>query len=397
MDDFDDASQMYCNNFSLEQVFDDIEESQVFDLTNKLQVMLINIRRMNTNFTNLKIFLERLRYKPDVIVCTETGILPNYNFYSLKEYNCYYNEGDVNIADGVMIYSRKNIDVKRHDIDTIHKCKILSVEFKINKNETFLISGVYRNHDIDKDNFMNNIIGCFLEKNKKTKNHLIAGDFNINIMDTDDKTLDYVNNFLEYKYIPLFNQITRPNLSANRVQDGTCIDNMFLKSSKTNTQSYTIKTLITDHYPLFATLDFNRNIEIEPKRKSYLSYKRVKILAERECWSDVLSLQEPEFAMNLLIKKVQNIVDSSRIIVKNNKRHTNRKPYISAGILKSIHTKEKLYLKWSKDKENQILERKYKNYVKILDRVIRKAKLMYDTKKLQEIQIKGQKNLGICQ
>lgn len=60
MDDFDDASQMYCNNFSLEQVFDDIEESQVFDLTNKLQVMLINIRRMNTNFINLKIFLERL-------------------------------------------------------------------------------------------------------------------------------------------------------------------------------------------------------------------------------------------------------------------------------------------------------------------------------------------------
>lgn len=52
--------------------------------------------------------------------------------------------------------------------------------------------------------------------------------------------------------------------------------------------------------------------------------------------------------------------------------------WVTKGILTSCLRKEKLYLRWKNDKENTKKKDEYKAYVKILDKIINSAKLMYD-------------------
>ena len=60
------------------------------------------------------------------------------------------------------------------------------------------------------------------------KNHMIIGDFNIDIICGDNISHEFLNNFSEKEYVPGFLGITRP---ANGSCNGTCIDNIFFKSN----------------------------------------------------------------------------------------------------------------------------------------------------------------------
>ena len=67
----------------------------------------------------------------------------------------------------------------------------------------------------------------YIDSNKNTKNHTIVGDFNIDIMQDDNATSEFLNNFTEKEYIPCFLGITR---LANDGYGGTCIDNFFFSN-----------------------------------------------------------------------------------------------------------------------------------------------------------------------
>lgn len=49
-----------------------------------------------------------MRVKPHIVACTETWILESYQYYKLNEYNIYYNNSEINKADGVVLYVKKN-------------------------------------------------------------------------------------------------------------------------------------------------------------------------------------------------------------------------------------------------------------------------------------------------
>ena len=59
---------------------------------------------------------------------------------------------------------------------------------------------------------------------------MIIGDFNIDIMNCDNISHDFLNNFSEKEYVPCFLGIFvfRP---SNDGCNGTCIDNIFLNQT----------------------------------------------------------------------------------------------------------------------------------------------------------------------
>lgn len=77
---------------------------------------------------------------------------------------------------------------------------------RIRNSISFKITGIYRCHNINVENF-NNQMKEYLTLNKNIKYHYIVGDFNINLLKTSNQLL------------------TRPNSF-----EGSCIDNMFIKS-----------------------------------------------------------------------------------------------------------------------------------------------------------------------
>ena len=58
-------------------------------------ILYLNKRGFKTNFEKLQIFNKRLKIKPYVIVCAETGNLEHYQYYKLNGYNIYYNNSHI--------------------------------------------------------------------------------------------------------------------------------------------------------------------------------------------------------------------------------------------------------------------------------------------------------------
>ena len=179
-----------------------LQENEVFNKTDfdDLSVLLVNIRGLQTNHKNLELFIKNFSHKPDIIVCTETGILPCHNLYNLNDYNygTYYNQSKINKADGVLVYINNELNVTTNTIE-VGRVKFLNTTILLKEGRKLKITSLYRCHTITKEEFIHNMV-TFLEDNKKVKNHLLIGDFNINLMDNDRTINDYKNNLFLQRY-----------------------------------------------------------------------------------------------------------------------------------------------------------------------------------------------------
>ena len=100
---------------------------------------------------------------------------------------------------------------------------ILCSKVIFNDNEEFQIPAIYRCHDISKTEF-NWSLKKYMKNKINIKNHCLIGDFNIDILndsvhDNNSEqryyitvtSQEFLNNLLEYEYIPCFLGITRPS------------------------------------------------------------------------------------------------------------------------------------------------------------------------------------------
>ena len=78
------------------------------------------------------------------------------------------------------------------------------------------------------------------------------GDFNFDISDHDTLNQEFLHILLEHGYCPGFCNITRPSDTCN---SGTCIDNNFIKLDKIAYKTFTLRIPLTDHYPLFMSIN----------------------------------------------------------------------------------------------------------------------------------------------
>ena len=223
----------------------DIKSLNVYLKKHNGFILYVNTRSLNNNLEKLELLLNRLKRKPTVIVCTETSMFQHIGLYNLPGYNLRYNGSNINKSDGVILYIKN--DIKNTETFNIGGLSIIHTDILINNNETGRISATYRSHSIKKLEFVNSIkkyINCSIN----IKNHMIIGDFNI-----DNISHEFLNNFSEKEYLPCFLGITRP---ANDGCNGTCIDNIFLKSNSVTPKAYKLCTNeISDHYPLIVALD----------------------------------------------------------------------------------------------------------------------------------------------
>ncbi|CAG5084915.1 Protein of unknown function, partial [Cotesia congregata] len=155
------------------------------------------------------------------------------------------------------------------------KIKIYDIDSDMDKEELmediFLkISGIYRCHDIDKDEFIRNL-SSYIDANSKVKNHILVGDFNINLNNTDCHSELLLSCLLDMNYHPYFNNTTRPNN-----YNGSCIDNMFVKSNSNNLKSFTYSQTLTDHFPFNIGIDLATKMNNNDKNTIYNIENNVK-------------------------------------------------------------------------------------------------------------------------
>ena len=330
-------------------------------------VMYLNIRSINCNFNQLQILISRLEFKPFVIVCVETWHVEHANFYQLPGYHMYYNEGDLNIADRVIVYVLNEIGHETEIIE-IGKLKAINVSILMNNDRTFEISSVYRSHEIPKAAFIS-ALKKLIEIKKEIKNHFIVGDFNINLLEDDVFSQVLLETVTGGGYIPGFYQITRPsNKSKNK---GSCIDNVFIKTESLETRTFTLQNSLSDHYTLFFNIKKQLKISSVPDN-SFLDYNKLKSAAMLTNWSEIENLSDVNLATDLFIEKIQNCIEQAK--TKKKTRFKKRKAWISESIIKLCEIKDNLYKIWKDDLQNLEKKRNFTNFANKLKITIDQAK-----------------------
>lgn len=90
------------------------------------------------------------------------------------------------------------------------------VTFNINDKE-YIFTGYYRFPKDNIDDFLLSFSN-YLRQSSDFKNHIICGNFNIDILNSKKlKVINYLNIFTKFRFVPYINKVTRKsNISATR-------------------------------------------------------------------------------------------------------------------------------------------------------------------------------------
>lgn len=322
-------------------------------------LMHLNIRSISANHKNLKIFLQSLKIKPDVLICTETWLEKAYFNYELDCYQSFNNDSRKNNADGIIVYvSNKLISnhCVTHKIENVECMNVLSIIIQLKNEEIIKISSFYRNHEVKKNLFIGKL-KKYLEKNKNQQNHALVGDFNINTLVNNPDSKFFINTIIEKKYLPNFFTNTRTNDKGS----GCCIDNFFTKLANRQIKAFKLLYKITDHYPLILTIKMNKakdSTTLDQNKKFFVDTDSLLDICNRLNWN-ISEQPDIHTKMDTVINKVKYAIKSSTKEIKlfsNN----HRKDWVTKGIITSCEKKSQLYQTWKKDHNNKEKEDAYK-------------------------------------
>ena len=156
----------------------------------------------------------------------------------------------------------------------------LFVEFMFN-GAMYTVGGIYRHPNGNVSHFVS-ALECVLHKIYANRTTILAGDINIDIIKfSNEDVVSYVSTLMSFKYLPC---ITVPSRITQH--STTCIDHMFMKTSKKdkvlNAMSGLFYCEITDHLPCFLSLKFeNTNERIRGRWPEFLVSKIVPFLYKR--------------------------------------------------------------------------------------------------------------------
>ena len=215
--------------------------------TNKVVIFHQNIQNLNHRKESLEITLDELR--PNIVVLTEHNMLTtDFDHFKLNNYKLISQYARTSTSGGgVAILSEDSLKIKQlkmSDLDALCEDKLFEcciATFKEGK-ENIILAGIYRKPQLKNMEFLNrlnSLIDLLLKKENKL---ILAGDFNINVLQPSSE-LRELNNIL--KSHGLYFLVDFPT----RVTDtsSTCIDNIFTNINRNDLKVSGVITALSDH------------------------------------------------------------------------------------------------------------------------------------------------------
>ena len=261
-------------------------------------------------------------------------------------------------------------------------------EIIVPNKPNIIIGTIYRHPCMSINSFNSDYLKPFLHiissENKQT---ILLGDFNINLLNADDNLES--SNFLDILGSNLIvPQILLPTRIAK--ESKTLIDNVFSSITEFGAESGNLCYSISDHLPQFCLFRSPHSGNVEKRdvfKKDWSKFDQEKfILDYREIdWNATFEVSDnPDQCFDVFNSKLKVLLDRHIPSVKLTKRQikTKAKPWITAGILKSI-TKRDFYLrKFIKAKNPEIkteLHNTFKSYCNLIVTLCRRSKTNYYT------------------
>lgn len=237
---------------------------------------------------------------------------------------------------------------------------------------------MYKPHSVNTFGFIREL-DRFLRCNAKNDCEFFVGDLNINILGHSDECLEYLNTLYEYGFVSLINKVTRVENNSR-----TCIDHIFLKDKTLTRENLTpivLHSSITDHFPIMISYQ-KPYITLSEKAKTIeivkTDIKKLKKLATEQNFNTVYSSDNVDDATANFFQILDKITAQSTDIIRYHAK-PKKKKWITAGIIRSIKVRDKLYREYKKYNSADTLKN-YKHYRnKINSLIIRERILSFFT------------------
>lgn len=204
------------------------------------------------------------------------------------------------------------------------------------------ILATYRGFATTREEFIGNL-NKIVESNANDPNrvYVFAGDINIDLLDTDSRnTIHYITMMGSSGFVSIVNSATRKVSNSK-----SCLDHKF-----------------TDHDPILLNLHLQPNTVIKQRKYTYqyIDHDKIDSLLEQERWENGLCTGDPNIGTNNFIDSLKSIISASTTTKTITCKKRRIKPWISAGLLVSIRTRDKLKKECVTNNKNLALLTKYK-------------------------------------
>lgn len=320
-----------------------------------LNILQLNIRSARENFDKFLLLFEqgKLSYC-DIFILTETFQMSSPESFSLLGYNTYYNQGDYNRNDGILILTKLNLnpDISHHKMEKT-KMTVSRLTFKYH-DQNYGITALYKSPQVDNVHLFQDLFNFYLHISQENI-EIFTGDININIKVNDPVVTEYLSLLGGFGFAPYIKETTR-------YDSNSCLDHFFIKNKHKhlNFNSFILHTFVTDHYPIMINITNNNtktnNIkQIEQQiRKQKVNYDILKNNLSLCDWTDVVHLSNPEQATNLFIKILSENIKKATITKHIKQAPSKSKEWITNGLIMSIKHRDKIKKDLQKNFETKL-------------------------------------------
>ena len=320
----------------------------------------VNCRSLQSKLSDLQILLKSC--DPRIIALTETWLnKDSAESVMLREYEFIYKCREGKRGGGIGLFLDRRIRFENLDVGfknlAVTTFEFLFVSIECEKAKDLVIGVIYKHPNIDIRIFTRELGQLLAVLNYKNRNIFLMGDFNINIINQNTNTSDFINMLASHFLLPVFSAPTRKGLT-----NSSCIDNIYTNHSFHHSMRKIVLDDISDHLPLFLSLNLSSAIEL--RNGSVKQFRRPRsdcnfdeLLSEVD-WSAVIgSLDEDRndvtTAYQSFITRFQQIYNYCfPISLQNSRSRTPRKEWMTAGLLKACRKKNFLYRKFIKNPTN---------------------------------------------
>ena len=376
------------------------------DSTRDINLIHVNIRSIYKNFDQFLVFLESTKISFDIIVMSETHTVYNIEDFNLHGYKMLFNDGTLNRCDGCAVYVKQEYYLKNQLI-VENNLKIIKVTITKN-NQTVDVLATYKGFALTKEEFIESL-NTILQRLTidRTLMQILVGDMNINLLDTNaSTTIEYLTMLQGYGFFSTINKSTRKSDHTE-----TCLDHCFVRCKNNlfeKINAVILEHSLTDHDPILLNIPLETNIKVnEIQKKTYdiINYEKLNKLMEEAAWDDILEHWDADLCTNIFVNRLKGMIVGSTKTICLKSKNRRLKPWITGGLLTSIRNRDRLKKDCTLNRNNIDLLNTYREFRKMLDKLIKKTKYEYykllaqknanDPKKIWEV-IKEATNDQMC-
>ena len=370
-----------CRYHNIEDCTDYITKNNIQNTnitgTKYTNIVHMNIRSLDKHFGELLAFQAETNYLFKYIGLSEIG---KKNIDSRKAqlnnigYTLHYKLSHLS-KGGVGLITKKDEEIKvRNDLvfknTKFNKVSLTTESIWIEKIHTdekhnFVLGVVYRHPGSTVEcleefsNQLNTIINKVEKENKKV---YIIGDLNIDGMKVaENKHVEkFFHMLMNNNYLPLITKPTRVQDTSISIIDHVIINSKVIESD-TKVKSGVLYSSITDHLPVF--LSIQENLKITPKIRPMIhvfnekNKNKFRRLIKNCNWVRFTETSNVNEALSIFYRHWKECHTKAFPLVRLSRTKAKQKPWISEELMQEIRKKNKLYKETS---ENPTIENKKK-------------------------------------